>query len=352
MTEQQVVVRLNAETMPMVDEERAVLAAAGARVVEIEGDSPAAIIDAATHADALMVIAAKVRAAVIDSLERCRVIARVGTGTDNIDVADATARGILVTNLPDFCIDEMADHTMALLLALVRKLPAMHEATLAGRWDARFDPGLRRIRGRTLGLVGFGNTAKAIVPRARAFGLEVVANHHRYEPGSTVEGVPMLSLDDLLERSDYVSLHVPLTPATTGMIAERELRRMRSDAYLINIARGAVVDEDALVRALREGWIAGAGVDVFASTNVFANYGVPPTHALFEAPNVLFSPHAAACSRESLVEAKRRAAEQVALVLQGRWPPNVLNTDVVPRSPLAGPSGVALTAGDAATGRG
>jgi D-3-phosphoglycerate dehydrogenase / 2-oxoglutarate reductase len=352
MTAVPLVVRLNAETMPMVAEERDVLAAAGARVVEIEGDAPSSIIEAARHADALMVIAAKVRAEVIGSLERCRIIARVGTGVDNIDVAHATDRGILVTNLPDFCIDEMADHTMALLLALARKLPEMHEATLAGHWEARFDPGLRRLRGRRLGLVGFGNTAKAIAARARAFGLEVVGNHHRFDPGSVVEEVPMVALDTLLETSDYVSLHVPLTAATKNMIGERELRRMRPDAYLINIARGAVVDEDALVRALKEGWIAGAGIDVFANTNVFANYGTPPTHSLFSAPNALFTPHAAACSVESLVESKRRAAEQVALVLEGRWPPHVLNPDVATRSRLTPPPRAPASAEDAANGRG
>ena len=328
------VVRLNADTMPVLDEERSILEAAGAELVGTEGLSTDEIVRVAHDADALLVIASKVREPAIRALGRCRVIARVGTGVDNIDVHVATELGIPVTNLPDFCIEEMADHTMALLLALARHLPEMHEASKAGRWEARFDSGIRRLRGRTLGLVGFGNTAREIVPRARAFGLEVIGNHHRYAPGTTIDGVPMVTLDDVLERSDYVSLHVPLTPATERMIGEPELRRMKPDAFLINIARGAVVDEDALVRALDEGWIAGAGIDVYAATNVFANYGVPPTHPIFSSPRVILTPHAAACSRESLIEAKVRAVRQVANVLQGRRPPHLVNPEVVPRFPL------------------
>lgn len=329
------VVRLNAETMPVIDEERMILVEAGADLVAVEGTSTEEIVEAAHDADAVLVIAAKVRERALRALTRCRVIARVGTGVDNIDVGVATELGIAVTNLPDFCIDEMADHTMALLLALARRLPDMHQASQRGDWGVRFDPRIRRIRGQTLGLVGFGNTARAIVPRALAFGLNVIGNHHRYPSGTAIDGIPMVSLDEILERSDYVSLHVPLTPVTVGLIGERELRRMRPDAFLINIARGAVVDEDALVRALEEGWIAGAGVDVYASTNVFTDYGVPPAAPLFRARNVLLTPHAAACSRESLIEAKVRAAKQVATVLRGVRPPHVVNGGVVPRFPLA-----------------
>lgn len=328
------VVRLNAETMPVLDVERSVVESVGADLVGIEGDTAETIAAAACDADGLIVIASKVRAPVMDRLERCLIVARCGTGIDNIDVDAATEHGIVVTNIPDFCIDEMADHTMALLLALARRIPSMHAATLGGRWDARYDPSLRRLRGRTLGLVGFGNTARAVARRAEAFGLRVIGHHHRYPSGSTLHGTPMLTLEELLENSDYVSLHVPLTEVTVGMISEPELRRMKPTAYLINIARGAVVDEDALALALEEDWIAGAGIDVYHTTNVFEKYGLPPTHALFRAPNIVFTPHAAACSVESLEEAKRRAAEQVVAVLRGEWPAHVCNEGVVPRESL------------------
>ncbi|MEJ7609148.1 MAG: SDR family NAD(P)-dependent oxidoreductase, partial [Bryobacteraceae bacterium] len=282
--------------------------------------------------DALLVVSAKIPGDVIDRLVRCRVISRYGTGVDNVDVEYATRVGIAVTNVPDFCTGEMADHTMALLLALSRNVLEMDRRTRQGRWQARVEVPAHRIAGRTLGLVGLGRIARAVALRALAFDLHVVA----YDPYMQQEvagrsQVPLLALDELLETSDFVSLHLPLSPETRGLIGERELSLMRPGSYLLNTARGGLVDEKALVQALRDKRIAGAGIDVYESLAMFDPHPVRIEHALFHLDNVIVTPHSGGCSVEALDQLKTEGARQAIAVLQGERPSNFVNPQVTPR---------------------
>ncbi len=287
-------------------------------------------------AHAIAVVSSKVLRETIARLDECRVIARYGTGTDNVDVAAATERGIVVTNVPDFCTPEMADHTMALLLGAARKILLMDRAMRSGHWQARVTEKVHRIAGQRLGLVGFGRIARAVATRAAAFGLSVCW----YDPYLPAGGeVARLPLDELLKTSDFVSLHIPLTPETRHLIGEAQLRLMKPNAILINTARGGVLNPAALVRALSEHWIAGAALDVFEDLNVFGPAPAGLSHPLFGFDNVLLTPHSGGCSEESLAELMQIGAEQVLTVLRGEWPPHCVNPEVQPRQPLTRAAG-------------
>jgi D-3-phosphoglycerate dehydrogenase len=327
-------VRLNATTYPVESDEQAELERAGATFVAIEGQQPSEVLAAARDCDALLVVSAKVPADLIDLLTRCRVIGRLGAGTDRIDVAAATHRGILVTNVPDFCTNEQAEHTLALLLAWVRRLPYMQAAMRRGEWTARSHPGVHRLAGQTLGLVGFGASAQGVAARASPFGLNLIAwarNPDKYREVADQLGVQLVSLDQLLAEADFVSLHLPLTPDTRGLIGREQFARMKPTAALINTARGAIIDEAALIEALQIGKLGGAALDVFDGIDVFALPGPPPDHPLLKLENVLCTPHCAGSSVESSRDSKIRGARNAALVLQGQQPPYVVNPEVTPR---------------------
>jgi D-3-phosphoglycerate dehydrogenase len=273
----------------------------------------------------------------VKGLERCRTIARLGAGTDKIDVAAATRCGIVVSNVPDFCVNEQAEHTLALLLAFARRLPYMMAAMRSGDWSARHHPRVHRIAGQTLGLVGFGASAQGVAERARSFGLRLLAwtrssEKHHAEAGKL--GVSLVELDRLLAESDFESLHLPLTDGTRNLLDARRLALLKPTAVLVNTARGAIVDERALVEALRNRQIAGAALDVFDEIDVFALPGHTLSHPLLELDNVILTPHCAGSSVESSLDSKRRGARNAAEVLLGRWPPHVVNSEVIPRFPL------------------
>ncbi|MBI1899891.1 MAG: C-terminal binding protein [Planctomycetia bacterium] len=329
--------RLNAVTYPLEPVEREELARAGAELTAIEGQKPEEIVEAARGCDALLVVSSRVPAEVIEKLARCRVISRLGAGTDRIDVESATRRGIVVANVPDFCENEQAEHTLALLLAFARRLPYMGQAMRQGDWTARRHPEVHRIAGRTLGLVGFGASAQAVARRASAFGLRLVAwarSPDKYQAMAAALGVELVDLDRLLAESDFVSIHLPLTPETRHLIDARKLARMKPSAVLVNTSRGAVIDEAALVVALQKRQIGGAALDVFEGIDVFALPGAPPEHPLLDLDNVLLTPHCAGTSVESSLESKLRGARHAADVLLGFWPPHVVNPAVQPRFPL------------------
>jgi D-3-phosphoglycerate dehydrogenase len=330
-------VRLNATTYSIDPDERAQLKAIGAEFCAIEGQHPEEIIAAASDCDALLVVSAKVPHAVIERLERCRVIARLGAGTDRIDVEAATRRGIVVTNVPDFCLNEQAEHTLTLLLAFARRLPYMADAMRRGDWSARHHPGVHRLAGRTLGLVGFGASAQAVARRAAAFDLRLLAwvrQPDKYRDRAAALGVQLRELDQLLAESDFVSIHLPLVDETRHLLNARRLALMKRDAVLINTARGAIVDEAALIDALKNERIAGAALDVFEGIDVFALPGPPPPHPLFDLDNVILTPHCAGSSVESTRESKVRGAANAVDVLLGRRPRFIVNPQVTPRFPL------------------
>ena len=242
-----------------VDIERAIIEAPGLRLIAAQCKTEDEVIAAARNADAIIAQYATMGAKAIDALTRCRVIARYGTGVDIVDVDAATRRGILVTNVPDdWCENEVADHAMALLLAVARKICVYDRATRAGSWQWQTGQPIHRLRGSVVGLLSSGSIAQAIAARASGFGLRVIA-HDPYHPAEQIaaQGATPVSFDDLIEQSDYLVIQAPLTKETHHLIGEDELLRMKPTAFLINTARGPIVSDEALHRALVEGWIAG-----------------------------------------------------------------------------------------------
>ncbi len=335
------VIRLNA-SLHANDYEFEVYKEYGLNAVFCEPYYPDEIIPYVEDCDALFAVSVNLPTRVIESLKRCKVISRLGTGTDKIDVATATKMGIVVTNVPYFCVEEQADHTMMLLLALERKLPRMMDAMRHGTWNQakRASSGSTyRVSQRTLGLVGFGNSARATARRARGFGMRILATR-RNQQASTTEadalGVEMVDLETVLRASDYVSLHVPLNDATRHMIDAAALRMMKPTASLINTSRGAIVDEMALVHALQTGVIAGAGLDTYELIDIFGEEKVPD-HPFMALDNVIMTPHVAAMSVQAKEDVGRGGVENVVAILSGHWPhpDHIVNRGVIPRTPLA-----------------
>ena len=308
---------------PNLDPAGEVLAKIGAELRLAKAPTPEAILEIARDADAVLTTYAKVTSDMISQLARCRVIARFGIGVDNVDIPAATKAGIVVTRVPDYCLDEVSDHTMALLLALVRKIPASNARTQSGRWEMRAVVPIHRLRGTVLGLVAFGQIPQLVAPKARAFGIRVVT-YDPYVSKQTVAdaGVQPVDFDELVRISDYISIHTPLLPVTRHLFNADVFRRMKPGAYLINTARGPIIDEVALAAALDRSELAGAALDVMEQE--------PPAGSpLFGRDNVIITPHTSFYSEESLVDLQTKAAEEVLRVLSGQAPRNPVNPEVV-----------------------
>lgn len=271
--------------------------------------------------DVILTCWAPVTARVIDAADRCRHIARTGIGLDNIDVQRATERSIVVTNVPDYCIHEVAEHTLALIFALTRKVAAYHLATKHGKYDLVAELPVERLSGKTLGIVGLGQIGKLLAAKAAAFGMRVVGTNRS---GAPVEGVELLPLEELLAASDFVSLQLPLNPQTRHIANRETLRRMKSTAFLINTSRGGLVDHAALDEALAENRIAGAGLDVQDPEP--PDLATPP----FNDPRVIVTPHVAFYSSQATHELRTRVGRQVVDFLFGKRPENVVNPAVMP----------------------
>jgi D-3-phosphoglycerate dehydrogenase len=292
----------------------------GAEVVEAPRTDEQTLISLARDADAIGTNWAPVTANVIRAATRCKTVARFGIGLDNISVPTATGLGIPVTNVPDYCVSEVSDHALALLLAAARNVAFFHTRTKAGEYQLSAGAPMRRLSEMTLGLIGFGHIARALFPKARALGMTVIANTRRLDDCGT--GCTMVPLDELLVRSDFVSLHAPLTDSTRHMISGPQLARMKPTAWLINTSRGGLIDNAALEAALAAGRIGGAALDVFEPE--------PPdlSDALYKNERVIVTPHAAFVSAESLHELRLRASRQIADALEGKRPANVVNPEV------------------------
>ena len=306
---------------PDVDLERRQLAEIRAELIVAPQPNAAEIAALAADVDAIMTCWAQVPQAVLAAAGRCRIVSRLGIGLDNIDVDYCTRHGIVVTNVPDYCVNEVAEHALALILALARRIGLFHLDTKNGRYALQAVPAPRRLAGQTLGIVGLGTIGSQLAQRARALGMKVLGVRRR--PAAGVDVAERVSLDELLSRSDFVSLHVPLNPATRHLIGAAQLRRMKPSAFLINTARGGLVDHRALAVALESGHLAGAALDVQEPE--------PPdlTQPPFNDPRVIVTPHAAFVSVESLVELRVRAAGQVATMLCGGVPENIVNPEVL-----------------------
>lgn len=306
---------------PDVEIEKAVLIAGDAELIVAPQGDAATLARLAADVDAIMTNWAQVPEAVIAAAPKCRIVSRLGIGLDNIDVDYATRKGIVVTNVPDYCLIEVAEHSLALLFALGRKVAFYHHETKAGRYALGAGPELRRLQGQTLGIVGLGNIGRLLANKALALGLRVIATtRSRANP---LPGVEWRELDQLLAESDYISLHAPSTPETKHMIGAAQFARMKPSAYLINTSRGALIDETALAAALDAGQLAGAALDVQQQEP--PDLSRPP----FNDPRVIVTPHAAFFSRESVTDLRRRVAEQVVERLHGRVPKFVVNPSVL-----------------------
>jgi D-3-phosphoglycerate dehydrogenase len=273
------------------------------------------ILAVAHDADAVLVTYAKLPGELLKEFTRCKVIGRFGLGVDNIDIPAAARLGITVTYVPDYCLHEVSDHAIALLLALARKIAFSNRLVQSGRWEVPPIVPLRRLDGQVLGLIGFGNIPRAIAPKAKAFGLRVIA----YDPyvSATVMkalGVEAASFEDLLGRSDFVSIHAPLLPATRGLMNEAAFAKMKKGAFVLNTARGPLIDEPALVAALDSGHLGGAALDVVTIEPPAGN------SPLLGRDNVILTPHTAFYSVEALDELQTKCASDVARVLLGEKP--------------------------------
>ncbi|HKP05950.1 MAG TPA: C-terminal binding protein [Microbacterium sp.] len=310
-------------TWDSLDRESAILADAGATLVVAETGEEAELVRLVDDADAILTCFARVTPEVVRAGRNLKVIGRYGIGTDNIAVDEATRLGIPVTNVPDYCVAEVAEHTLAVILGLVRSIALYDRNVRNGDWSLAAGAPIHRLHGRTLGLVGFGSIARAVASRASALGLRVLA-HTRSAPADEVRacGAEPVSLEELTTRSDIISLHVPHTADTNRMVDAAFLAAMKPGAYLVNTARGGVVDQDALVAALDSGWLGGAGLDVFTPERIVGD------HPLLQHPRVIATPHVAFYSEESIAELATRAAENVAAILTGRRPIATVNPTV------------------------
>ena len=307
-----------------LEPEREVLSAIGAELIVAETGTEIEFLKYAPDVDGILTNWAKVTTDVVKAAEKCQVIGRYGIGLDNIDVATATSLGMVVFNVPTYCLEEVSDHAMALVLAMARKVPRLNNEVKNRSWDRNIGPQMYRIRGQKLGIIGFGKIGQLIVPKAKGFGMEVLA----YSPSLTdtvakVYGVKNVDFEELLTESDFITIHCPLVPETSNLINADALSKMKSTAYLINTARGGVVDHNALFHALQENWIAGAGLDVLPDEPPAADF------ALLDLDNVIITPHAAFWSDESINDLQISAARGVLEVLTGKIPDAIVNPEVL-----------------------
>jgi D-3-phosphoglycerate dehydrogenase len=267
---------------------------------------------------------AQVTSKVLEGATNCKVAARYGIGVDNVDIAKATELGIVITNVPDYCMDEVTDHALGMILALNRRLVPHSNAVMGGGWnDVVLNRPMHRTRGATLGIVGFGRIGRSLAAKAVGFGMNILTYDPLIEPGTDLEGATAVTLDEVLTGSEFVSLHVPLVPATENMISAPELANMKPGSIIVNCSRGGLIDEDALAASLASGHTAGAGLDVVEPTPP------DPSNPLLKQENVIITPHTAFFSQASTLELEQRTAQEVIRVLDSQMPENLINPDVL-----------------------
>jgi D-3-phosphoglycerate dehydrogenase len=309
---------------PDLDLERKMLAEVDAELVVVNDlqDLPTAVADA----DVVINTYAKVTADLINSMKKCKMIIRNGIGVDTIDIDAASQRGIMVANVPTYCIDEVATHAIALILACNRKIPYLNKEVKAANWNVKLAIPIYPLTGSTLGLMGFGRIARLVGQKAQGLGMKVIA-HDPYVPQEDADDydVTMVNFETLLRESDFISIHCPLLPSTKGLFNYETFKKVKKTAYIINTARGPLIDELGLVKALQEGEIAGAGLDVLKENNVEA--GDP----LLSFDNVIITPHAGWYSEGSIVRRRTQTIENVIKVLQGGEPDSFVNRKTIVR---------------------
>ena len=310
---------------PSIEPEKAVLERIGAELVVAPDSSEDTLAALAGDVDGILTCFAQVTDKVLRSAEKCIVVGRYGVGVDNIAVDTATELGMAVTYVPDYCVEEVSDHVLGLLLTWNRRVAYFDRMVKTSGWGSlSLTMPILRLRGKKLGVVGFGRIGQVVCRKALAFGFEVLTSDP-FVPAETATqlGARMVDMQELLRESDFITLHSPLIPETRNLIGAAELDLMKSTAFLINCARGPLIDEEALYEALKDNRIGGAGLDVLVDAHP------APDHPLLKLENAIITPHVAFFSEEAVLELEERAAEEVAAVLQGRMPENLVNKDVL-----------------------
>lgn len=308
---------------PNLDPEREVLEAAGFELVVAPDGSEETLAGLASDVDGIMFCFAQVTEKVLRSAPKCLVAARYGIGVDNLNIPVCTELGIVVTNVPDYCIDEVTEHTFGMVMALNRRLVPHNAAVKSGGWSSVvLDKPMKRMNGATFGVIGFGRIGRSVGTKAGALGMNVLTYDPMLEPGQDVGGASSVTLDEVFEKSDFISVHVPLTDQTRGMIGREQFALMKQGSIIVNPSRGGLIDELALSDALASGHIAGAGLDVMEPA--------PPAedHPLLQQENVIITPHTAFFSQASTLELETRTAREVIRVVNGGQPENFINPDV------------------------
>lgn len=305
---------------PGLEIERRKVENAGGKLVIAKSQSEEDMIEVAKDADAVVTTYAEVTRRVIEATEKCKIIVRTGIGVNNIDIPAATEKGIYVANVPDYCFDEVSDHTVSLAIALSRQLNAFDRKVKNRDWNLEGVRPILAMRGQKFGLVGFGNIPKEVAKKVKVFGFKVLAYDPYIDPRVAEDlGVELVSMETLLRDSDFLSLHSPLTNETKHVINEDSLKKMKPTSYLINTSRGPLIDEKALYKALKEGWIAGAGLDVMEQE--------PPSddNPLLTLDNIIITPHTAFASDKSNILLREKAIEEAIRGARGDQPRHWVN---------------------------
>ena len=304
-----------------IEEEKDEFGKIGAELILVQVQEERELIRACREADGLLNQYAPLTRRVLENLPNCKVISRYGVGVDSVDLKAATDLGIIVANVPDYCMDEVADQTVSMLLGLIRKTAFFDQKVKSGQWDFRIGIPIYRTKGKTMGLVGCGKIGLEVAKRISAFGVRVITFDPYLEKAP--QGVELKDFDTVLKESDFISVHCPLNDSTKHLIGERAFKKMGKKPFLLNTSRGPIVDEKALIQALEQGLISGAGLDVLEKE--------PPDllNPLLKMENVILTPHVSFYSVESISELKRRTAKNVSEVLMGRRPGSVVNREVM-----------------------
>ena len=302
-----------------IEEEKRIFGQMGVELSWLQLKTEEDLIRECKDAEGLLIQYAPLTRKVLGQLPRCKVLSRYGVGVDSIDLKAATDLGIIVANVPDYCVDEVAIQAVTLFMALIRKTVFFDQKVRAGHWDFTEGGPIHRIRGRTMGLVGCGKIGMEVAKMASTLGMQVLA----FDPYiQKAEGIRLVDLDTLFKESDFISIHCPLNESTRHLIGEKAFHQMKKRPLIVNTSRGPIIDGTALIEALKGGLISGAGLDVLEKEPL------DPQSPLLRMENVIFSPHMGFYSEESIRELNWRTAENVADVLLGKWPRSVVNREV------------------------
>ncbi|MBA30675.1 MAG: hydroxyacid dehydrogenase [Dehalococcoidia bacterium] len=309
---------------PNIDIEKKIIEDNGHELIVAPNSDQSTLINLIKDVDAILFCFADINEDVLEAAKKCKVACRYGIGVDNIDIQKATELGIIITNIPDYCLDEVSDHVLAMLLNLNRSIMPHDKKVKEGLWhEVNKVERIRRLNKSTLGIIGYGRIGKNVAKKANVFGIEVIAFDPLLKDDDQENNVKSVTLDYLFKNSDFITLHIPLIKETKHLISFDQIQIMKDDVIIINAARGGLIDEDALIKGLSSEKILGVGLDVMEDPNPKAS------NELFKFKNVIVTPHTAYFSQESNEELQERVVGEALTVLQGNFPENLINRDVI-----------------------